>query len=258
VIETPLEGGDLNAVTRVGDTVRRPTGPWSPAVHALLRHFEAVGFDGAPRVLGVDDEDREVLTYVLGDAALAPVPAGEDTVFEIGVLLRQVHDAQTGFEPPLDARWQRLVGAPDAGEVVCHNDLFWPNVIVRDGRVAALVDWDLAAPAPRLHDLANAANFWVALRDDSSAAAWGVPCDRRGERLSALLDGYGLELASRPALLDAVEARNRIGLATYRRWGRDERRPGWAELWQRDQDRYLVRKQRWLDAHRGEVESWLR
>ena len=47
--ETVLRGGDLNVVARIGDTVRRPTGPWSPAVHALLRHFERVGFEGAPR-----------------------------------------------------------------------------------------------------------------------------------------------------------------------------------------------------------------
>ena len=43
--ETVLHGGDINLVVRIGDTVRRPLGPWSPAVHALLQHFEAVGFD---------------------------------------------------------------------------------------------------------------------------------------------------------------------------------------------------------------------
>jgi hypothetical protein len=44
-----LDGGYLNAVVRIGDTVHRPTARWSPAVHALLRHFEEAGFDGAPR-----------------------------------------------------------------------------------------------------------------------------------------------------------------------------------------------------------------
>ena len=52
---------------RVGDTVRRATGPWTPAVHALLRHLESVGFDAAPRVLGVDERGREVLTYLEGE-----------------------------------------------------------------------------------------------------------------------------------------------------------------------------------------------
>ena len=47
--EEVLAGGDVNVVVRVEDTVRRPTGRWSPAVHALLRHFESAGFDGADR-----------------------------------------------------------------------------------------------------------------------------------------------------------------------------------------------------------------
>lgn len=53
--ETPLEGGDGNVGARVvvrDATVRRHVGPHIPAVHALLRHFEEVGFDGTPRVLG--------------------------------------------------------------------------------------------------------------------------------------------------------------------------------------------------------------
>jgi len=32
-------------------------------VHSPLRQFEDVGFEGAPRVLGFDDQGREVLTY---------------------------------------------------------------------------------------------------------------------------------------------------------------------------------------------------
>nr|BFE82330.1 hypothetical protein GCM10020093_049310 [Planobispora longispora] len=47
--EIPLLGGDVtDGVVRVGDTVRRPTRPSTPSVHALLRHLEAAGFEGAP------------------------------------------------------------------------------------------------------------------------------------------------------------------------------------------------------------------
>ena len=59
--EEPLHGGDVTTVVKVGDTVRRETGPWSAAVHALLQHFERVGFDGAPRFLGIDERGREIL-----------------------------------------------------------------------------------------------------------------------------------------------------------------------------------------------------
>lgn len=60
-------GRQSSGVVRVGDTVRRPLHRNSEFVHALLRHFEAVGFDGAPRLLGVDDQGREILTYVEGE-----------------------------------------------------------------------------------------------------------------------------------------------------------------------------------------------
>jgi aminoglycoside phosphotransferase (APT) family kinase protein len=40
----------------------------------------------------------------------------------------------------------------DAGEVICHLDLYWTNVIFRDGLPVALIDWELAAPGSRLLD----------------------------------------------------------------------------------------------------------
>ena len=65
--EIPLSGGNMSTgVVRAGDTVRRPAGPWTPAVHALLTHLHEAGFRGAPRPLGVDDRGREILTFVPG------------------------------------------------------------------------------------------------------------------------------------------------------------------------------------------------
>ncbi|WUL63798.1 hypothetical protein OG943_28775 [Amycolatopsis sp. NBC_00345] len=68
--EIPLAGGNMNAgVVRVGDTVRRPAGPWTPAVHALLEHLHSNGFRGSPRPLGLDGQGREVLTYAEGPSS---------------------------------------------------------------------------------------------------------------------------------------------------------------------------------------------
>jgi Ser/Thr protein kinase RdoA (MazF antagonist) len=260
--ETPLAGGDTHVgesvVVRVADTVRRPVGAHTPAVHALLRHFEAVGFDGAPRVLGIDGKGREILTFIEGTAAVAPVPTADELVAEVGRFLRAMHDAQADFRPDQHAPWQRMVGAPSAGEVICHNDLFWPNLIFDNNRLAGLIDWDLAAPAPRLHDVASAATYWVALRPDDQCEAWGVPTENRADRLRALCNGYGLGRAQRSQLLEAVSEKSAIGLSTYHAWGRDERRPGWAETWNRDQDRFLVARDEWFRKHRREVSTWLR
>ena len=54
-----LVGGNVGRVWRVGHTVRREQGPWSPAVHRLLVHLE--GMSEVPRFHGVDELGREVL-----------------------------------------------------------------------------------------------------------------------------------------------------------------------------------------------------
>ena len=51
--EVPLTGGDMTTVVRVGDTVRRTAGPWTPSVHALLRHLRAEGFTQVPKPRGL-------------------------------------------------------------------------------------------------------------------------------------------------------------------------------------------------------------
>lgn len=91
-------------VARRGDVVVRDTGPWTPAVHALLRHLEAVGFPAAPRVVGngLDASGRETLTFIPGDFT-HPGPWSLDGAAAVGALLRDLHAATTPFRPPADA-----------------------------------------------------------------------------------------------------------------------------------------------------------
>src|SRR3954447_3544617 len=102
--EILLLGGTANRgqVVRVGDTVRRPQRATSPATHALLRHLADVGFDGAPRFLGVDEQAREVLSYVPGPAITPPYPAWaltDDALVSGAPLLRDYHRAVSTFSP---------------------------------------------------------------------------------------------------------------------------------------------------------------
>src|SRR5262249_61601898 len=102
--EQALPGGKLSeGVVRLGARVHRPTGPWTPAVHALLRHLEAAGFDGAPRVFGYDERGREILEFLDGavpwPGAHHSLLGGEDAVRRVGQLLRSFHDAVSGFRP---------------------------------------------------------------------------------------------------------------------------------------------------------------
>jgi hypothetical protein len=258
VTETLLRGGDLNVVVRVGDTVRRPIGPWSPAVHALLQHFESVGFDGAPRFLGIDGQGREILSYVEGEPGFAPVPAGDHVLEELGRLLRSMHDSQATFVRPRDAAWQERPGESAEGEVVCHADLFRTNVIFRDGHPAALIDWDLAIPASRLVDVASAAYYWAPLRIDAEDVGLEPDVNRRGQRMRGLCDAYGLDRSDRLALVDVVCERRRLGYEAHRLWGGVERRPGWREMWDAGSSAQILANLRWIEEHRRELETWLR
>jgi hypothetical protein len=238
--EIPLAGGDVNVVVRVGDTVRRPQGP--EAVRALLEWYERVGFDGAPRFLGLDERGREMLSFVEGEPAFAPVPYDDGIVAAIGRLLRRAHDAQAAFVPPV-ADWDDHVPGPGGDEVIGHCDLFWTNVVFREGVPAAFIDWELAAPVSRVLDLALAATYWAGIRVDRQLLDWGLPLDRRGERLRLLCDGYGLDAAGRSRLFDELLAQRR---------GRLKRGD-----WRVTPREVIVENLRWLEEHREELARFL-
>jgi len=189
--EIPL-GGDLNDAVRIGDTVHRRAGSWTPSVHALLRYLERAGFP-APRVVGSDAQGREVLRYVEGEAhsgTREPLPdhlMADAHVVEAAKLLRRYHDVVAQFRPPPNAKWR--LAAPTAYEVICHNDWSPWNALLRSGAVALMLDWDLAGPGTRLWDIANAAYCWAPLSHGHTTR----PIDEQARRLKLFLDSYGLE-----------------------------------------------------------------
>ena len=204
--EEALGGGSVSAVHRVGATVRRATGPWTGAVHALLAHLATRGFSAAPRVLGIDERGREVLTYLEGEVAMRPWPSAVrtgDGLVQVGRALRAYHDAVADFRPPPGAVW-RTPDAPATGEVIRHGDLGPWNSVWRDGRLVGFIDWDFAEPGSRLEDLAQAAWYFVPLRPDESCrkAGFASPPDR-AERLRALCRAYGGTSAA--AVLEAMQ-----------------------------------------------------
>jgi hypothetical protein len=107
--EVVLAGGNMTAVVRVGDTVRRAAGPWTPTVHAFIRHLRASGFDLVPEPLGIDDRGREIISLVAGTPATYPLPQfawTDATLTVVARTLRAFHEASLGFTAPEDARWQ--------------------------------------------------------------------------------------------------------------------------------------------------------
>lgn len=194
--EHKLEGGRTNVVVRVGDTVRRRTSAATPAVHALLRHLEAVGFPGLPRVLGFDEQEREVLSFVEGETVGESLPwpdwvFADETIIQVGQWMRAYHDATLSFIPPGDASW--FAGPPwRPGLVIAHNDAAPYNAVWREGALVGFVDFDLAGPSNTDLDLAFAALTWVPLHSRQTLGAHGpTDQDDRRRRLGLLLDAYG-------------------------------------------------------------------
>jgi len=196
----PLAGGTMSTVEVRGDVVRRSTGFWTPPVHALLRHLEAAGFDRAPRVLGVDDEGRELLTLLPGQVPSAPRgwSGSDDVVVAAAQLLRRYHDAVATFPAGTVEGWDPFFQEQPSGEVICHNDFATYNCTFVDGLPWGMIDFDGAAPGSRVWDLAWTAVSFVPFDPDVRMAD-------RPRRLRLLCDAYGL--ADRVPIVDAIEGR---------------------------------------------------
>jgi hypothetical protein len=72
--ELVLTGGDMTPVVRVGETVRRTAGPWTPTIHTFMRHLRASGFRCVPEPLGMDERGREIISLVPGAPATYRCP----------------------------------------------------------------------------------------------------------------------------------------------------------------------------------------
>jgi hypothetical protein len=172
VDEVELAGGFVNTVVRRGDAVLRKPGERSEFVHELLRLLD--GWPGAPRLLGVED-GRERLSFIDGYVAWErpwkPAVTSPASLRSVGALVREFHDLTAGTS---------LAGDH---EVVCHNDLSPKNTVyTEDGsRAIAFIDWDIAAPGERIHDLAFICWQYAELGD----------VERVVPQWQALLTGYG-------------------------------------------------------------------
>ncbi|WP_433077951.1 phosphotransferase [Dactylosporangium sp. CA-052675] len=215
-----LEGGRTTGAQRIGDTIRKPARPWTPAVHAVLAHLEAVGFEGAPRPRGLDEQGREVLTYLpgqtIGDVTpWAPWVFDDTTLDLVGAWLRGLHDATEGWVPPADAVWMSGVSWRP-GLVIGHQDAGPYNAVWHEGRIG-FVDWEVTGPSSREFDIAFAALWWVPLHAEHVARAVGFTAfEDRARRLHRLLDAYGYE-GDRRAFGVTVAARIRRNAEVLRR-----------------------------------------
>lgn len=261
--EVPLTGGDVTeGLVRVGDTVRRPPGERTEMVRALLKHLESVGFEGAPRYLGVDPAGREVLTYIDGEVAGRPRPgwiADEDRMISVAQLVRAYHDAAASFGIPTDLpppiEPPGLPDVDDSPELVGHQDITPENIVFRDGRAFALIDFDMARPVSRARELVNLMLWWAPFGADEDLDPELRGLDHR-RRCRLIADVYGLPRADRLRLMELAIALNE------RAWHLMKHRAetlggGWQRMWDEGVGDKITSRQTWLESEADAITTAL-
>jgi Phosphotransferase enzyme family len=195
---TEVEFIDGTVHRAAGDVSPRRDGSLPPdaltsrhTVHALLRHLRERGIDWVPEPLGFDKLGREVLSFLPGEVPAYPMPDWvwtETALIDAASKLREIHDASVDFshaEP-----WRGSIHEPQ--EVICHTDFAPHNLAFEHGRVTGVIEWDYAAPGPRIWDVAYLA-YRIVPRNDRDAPSSQA---ERMTRLQLLLDSYGTELTA--------------------------------------------------------------
>lgn len=205
-VEIPLEGGNTNSsVSRIGNTVRRSQSKASSTVHVLLNHLHAAGFTACPKFLGIDEQSREILTYIEGDAAIpTTLWCNDETLIKTAQLLRSYHDASATLVASSDHVWGYSYPDITQHDVICHNDFAPYNFVFSDQLPVAIIDFDLAGPGPRIRDIAYA-GYWMtplSIQSDDMRPFAQRDIANSCQRLKLFCSSYGIQADK--ALLDMI------------------------------------------------------
>ncbi|WP_343970738.1 phosphotransferase [Kribbella koreensis] len=184
----------LRVISIEGGVVTRPANAWTPAVHGFLRYLRRQGVMCVPEPIGIVG-DVERLVVIEGDAGGGcwEHQHSEAGVRSAGRLLRRVHDASVGWEPPQGAVFCAPEVVSEAEMVWCHGDVGPWNMAWVGDEAVGLFDWDFLHRGPRVDDVAYALQWFAPARSDEHALKWhhfpAVP--DRAARVRAFLEAYG-------------------------------------------------------------------
>ena len=116
-------------------------------IRRLLQHLESIGFDGAPRWLGEDEQRRNIFSFIEGDTVPDLGHFSDNQLGAAAHLIRRFHDAS--------------IEICAANRVACHNDLSPCKFVFRNDVPVAIIDFDSAQEWERNYDLGYAAWLWL-------------------------------------------------------------------------------------------------
>ncbi|MBM7045087.1 aminoglycoside phosphotransferase family protein [Rhizobium lusitanum] len=193
---------------RQGDHILRPVRPWTSSVHALLAALRRHDFAAAPLPAGFDAVWEKV-TYLpgtTGDLDDNVEMRSELALRSAASLLRRFHDCSALFLQDLAPNYTWQLPSRTPGEVICHGDFAPYNVVLNDGRVTGIIDFETAHPGPRCWDLAYAVYRWAPL--SLGIGVEGLDgLDNQIRRARIFADAYGMSAAERRSLPDTVVER---------------------------------------------------
>jgi aminoglycoside phosphotransferase (APT) family kinase protein len=207
-----LEGGRKNKIARSQNTVHRPAGFWSKAVHDLLNHVRAQGFLGVPQPLGFDDDGNEILTFLVGEVSNYPLSATASSIEALtsaAKLLRSYHDATVSFLENKEEPYSWMLPPRDPAQVICHGDYAPYNVVLHGETAVAIIDFDTAHPGSRAWDIAYAIYRWAPLSSPQNPDGFGSYEDKI-HRAHMFCDSYELSWEQRgqliPVTIERIQA----------------------------------------------------
>ena len=192
-----LPGGCENQVEKVGETVHRAV-KGHPMLHEYLLYLEKEGMPGVPRFLGLDEQGREILTYLPGKTMgrdfdhTHPCLGSDDMVVDSARFLRKLHDISVGFvQTAIENGWENPYFPDGEHEIICHGDAGIWNFVFVDDRLTGLFDFDQAYPGTRFWDVASPLFCYLPSCYGYEPTSENIAGGKR--RLRLFFDAYGMD-----------------------------------------------------------------
>jgi len=231
--EIKLSGGQNNDVVRIRDTVQRSVCENSNYVHQVLTFLEEQGYEHSPRYLGIDENGREILSYVDGEIGRA-IEWTDQQLSEVMKMLRAFHDKTTGSELCKDK------------EVICHRDIAPWNTVLKNDFPIGFIDFDDVEPGRRVEDIGYA--LWTFLELGNQ----DIDIQTQTKRIKMMCDAYGF--SDGKLLVDAILSEQKRVLEIRKNMAISGKNSEIQDF-SKERIQIIENEMNWIEKHRSDIEN---